>query len=193
MSRRIINSATLAALSAQHIRWLVFAKVEFDFATLAFNSSLSSKVLDSETYLGAGNLGSVSPVNESSGLNPSQFEIKFSGVNDDIINSAATEDYLNKKAIVHIAVVDEFDAIIGEPFIWFEGLTDGVDIQYGKNSVVVVSVRDRLTDWNRKRVGKYTDGDQQALHPGDKGLEFVTEVASREIVWPSREWFRKNS
>jgi hypothetical protein len=190
---RTIAAATIAALSSQHIRWLIFAKVEFDFATLAFNSSLESKVFDGDTYLGAGSLGNVSQAVESSGLDPAEYKITFSGVNDTVLSAAATEDYLNKRAIVHVAVLDEFDAIIGEPFIWFEGLTDSVDVKYGKQSTIVVNIRDRLTDWSRRRISRYTDGEQQSLHTGDKGLEFVTEVASRDIVWPAREWFRNNS
>lgn len=190
---RTIAAATLAALSSQHIRWLIFAKVEFDFATLAFNSSLESKVFDGDTYLGAGSLGNVSQAVESSGLDPAEYEITFSGVNDTVLSAAATEDYLNKHAIVHVAVLDEFDAIIGEPFVWFEGLTDSVNVNYGEQSTIVVNIRDRLTDWSRRRISRYTDGEQQSMHPGDKGLEFVTEVASRDIVWPAREWFKENS
>jgi hypothetical protein len=40
-----------------------------------------------------------------------------------------------------------------------------------------------MIDWERPRMRRFTDADQKAHHPGDRGLEHVAEVASKEVVW----------
>ena len=190
---RAIDSATLAALSGDHVKWLIFAKVDLNGGTLAFNSSLRDRVFNGLNYSGAGDLGSVSGLSESGSLNPSDYEISFSAVNDTTLNLIVNEQYMNNLAEVHLACVDDSDAIIGSPFLWFRGLTDSVTVEYGKNSIIRVQVRDRLADWSRRRVSRYTDQEQQLLHPGDLGLQYVSEVASKEVEWPNKTWFEKNA
>lgn len=189
---RTIDPATLVALADDHLRWLVFARVDLNGGTLAFNSSLRDIVFDGITYTGAGDLGRVSNVTESGTLNPSDYEIIFSAVNDTSLNLIVNEQYMNNPASAHVALLDDNDDIIGQPFLWFEGLTDTVGIEYGKRSVIRIKVRDRLSDWSRRRTSRYTFQDQQQLHPGDFGLEYVSEIASMDIEWPNKTWFEKN-
>lgn len=190
---RSISAPTLAALADDHVRWLVLARVDLNGGTLAFNSSLRDIVFNSITYTGAGDLGSVSGLTESGSLNPSEYEISFSGVNDTTLNLIANEQYMNNPAEVHIALLDEDGEIIGDPFLWLQGLTDSVNISYGKQSSIIVQVRDRITDWSRRRVSRYTDQEQKNLHPGDRGLEYVSEIASKDVEWPAKTWFEKNA
>lgn len=190
---RIIHPDTLVALGQGHIRWLIFARMEFESGTLAFNSSLNEISFDGFVYEGAGSLGSVSSTSESGDLDPNEYKISLSGVQDFIIQTAATEKYMNKYAVVHAAVLDEQYEIIGEPFIWFEGLTDSVNVEYGKFNKVTINVKDRLADWSRARVERYSNEEQKREHPDDNGFEYVTEVASKEVTWPDKRWFEKNA
>lgn len=38
---------------------------------------------------------------------------------------------------------------------------------------------------------RYTQGDQQRLHPGDNSFEFVVDQVDREIVFPAASWGRR--
>jgi hypothetical protein len=53
---------------------------------------------------------------------------------------------------------------------------------------VTVRLENRLADWERPRLRRYTDEDQQRAHPGDKGFEFVTSTVDKDIVWPASNW-----
>jgi hypothetical protein len=33
------------------------------------------------------------------------------------------------------------------------------------------------------------NADQQARYPGDKGFEFVGQIADKKIIWPNGEFF----
>ena len=43
-------------------------------------------------------------------------------------------------------------------------------------------IRDRI-DWERSRIRRYTNQDQQQKFSGDKGLEFIQELQEKELFW----------
>jgi hypothetical protein len=190
---RVIHPDVITALEQPVIRVAFLCLIEFPAPNrLAFTSLLDDYEFNGETFVGLGNLGSISGLDEGSELNPAEYEVTLSGIADEILQAASSMAYLNHPATVWMMLLDENHQTIGEPMIWSKGLTDGAQISYGKSSVVSIQVRNRLVDWQRPRVERYTDGDQQAMHAGDKGLEFVADIASKEVEWPAGSWFQKN-
>jgi hypothetical protein len=63
--------------------------------------------------------------------------------------------------------------------------------EHGKTGMIEVTVTDESADWTRVRSERYTDQDQQAVYPGDKGFEFVSSIASKEVIWPASTFFDK--
>ena len=55
----------------------------------------------------------------------------------------------------------------------------------GDSATINVSVENRLIEFQRNRVRRYTAEDQKIDYPTDKGLEFVAEISEKEIVWGS--------
>ncbi len=191
---RNMDAATIARFREPVIRVAYLALIEFDAPyRLAFTTLLRNYVFEGDTFTGFGDLGSITPAASSGDLAPSNYEIKLSGVTDGILEAAGTIDYMNKRATVWAMTLDDNDEPDGVPFIWFRGLTDSVNVTIGESPSVTIAVRDRTTDWERPRISRYTDGDQQAMFPGDRGFEFVTQIASRDVEWPADTWFKKNS
>ena len=58
-----------------------------------------------------------------------------------------------------------------------------MNIEAGETATISISVESRLVDWERPRVHRYTNADQQIAYPGDKGLEFVAQMVEKELVW----------
>jgi hypothetical protein len=190
---RSIHADTVEALSQSVVRLAFLALVEFpDPFKLAFTTLSRQVELGGETFIGAGNLGAVTQSSESGDLSPSQYQITVSGVNDDVLAAAGQLSYMNYRATVWAMTLDADEQIIGEPFIWFRGRTDQLTVSYGLTSSVVIDVRDRMTDWARAKIRRYTDEDHQSQFDGDKFFEFVSEVAGREVEWPADTWFRRN-
>ena len=190
---RGIDSATLAALSEPVVRMAFLVEVLFPSPnTLRFTTLLRPYTHEGDTYVATGSLGSVTTAASNSQIEPSQYQITLSGIPEDNLAAAGQLDYMNHRATCWALVLDDQDQVVGEPFIWFRGLTDSVDIEIGNSPTIVIQVRDRITDWERPRISHYTDAEQRRLHPGDKGMEFVSQVSSREVEWPAETWFRKN-
>ena len=61
---------------------------------------------------------------------------------------------------------------------------DSISGRIGSESSFVVALKSRLADWDRPRKILYTDSQQQKLHPGDKGMEFIPQISKSKIIWP---------
>ena len=77
---------------------------------------------------------------------------------------------------------------IGTPVIVFRGRMDQMSVTLGDAASVTVRLENRLADWDRARVRRYTDEDQKRLFATDKGFEFVTATVDKDIVWPASNW-----
>lgn len=186
------DPATIAALNSQNVKWLVLVKVDFDSGTLAFCSSFKEYEYDGVSYIGAGTLGSVSSTTENPNLDPADYTISLSGVRDATMSAILNEDYLNRKAQCLVAALDDNDEIIGVPMVYFRGLIDSIEGVYSSAPEIRITVKNRLAEWNKSRISRYTNQEQLARYPGDKGFEYVAEIASKQVTWPARTWYENN-
>ena len=53
----------------------------------------------------------------------------------------------------------------------------------GETSTIELMVENRLIDLERARVARFTSGYQKSLYAGDKGLDFIEDLQSKDIVW----------
>ena len=80
---------------------------------------------------------------------------------------------------------------IADPIIIFRGRMDLMEISLGEEGVVRVRLENRLADWERPRVRRYTAEDQEAEHPGDLGFRFLSVTTEKELIWPNRTFFER--
>lgn len=187
---RGLSSSFITALNQPNVRFLFLCRLEFDGGTIAFNSTLREITYNTVTYTGLGTLGNVSPIEENLSMDPSEFEVSLSAVNDSLVSAILAEEFLNRKAVCLIGVMDENDQII-DTTSYFNGKMDSVRGSIGDRSHITVTVRDEISDWNRPRIERYTDRDQQRKYPGDLGFEYVPQVANKKVIWPASTWFEK--
>ena len=83
-----------------------------------------------------------------------------------------------------LGAMDASNGVISDPAIIFSGFMDTMTINDGgETATIQVTVENRLIEFERTRVRRYTAEDQKIDYPNDKGLEFVAEMAEKEIVW----------
>ncbi|MCH8035958.1 MAG: VWA domain-containing protein [Proteobacteria bacterium] len=58
-----------------------------------------------------------------------------------------------------------------------------LDLAPGETATVTVTVESRLIAWERAKIRRYTNEDQQQRFSGDKFLEFVNQTMDKEILW----------
>ena len=180
---REISSLTLAAGKAGVVRPVILARLDFASGSVRACSAPFNVGHEGETYTGVGNLGAISTVPEGAELQSYAVELTLSGIPSDLVTLALADQYQGREARLFLALLDEGHRLIGVPMLVFRGQMDTLDIELGKTATLTLIVQNRLADWERPRLRRYTHEDQQSEFPGDRGFEFVPQMAEKSIYW----------
>lgn len=183
MARDLTAGVVTESKKATGARPFLLAKLEFDSGDLLVWSGRGDLIFDSETYLGIGDFGKVSEVEEGIDQRAFGIALELSGIPSSTVSLALSEELQNRTAQLWLGFFDSDYTLVTDPVLLFRGRMDTMDVKLGKTATVVVTAESRLTDWGRPRIRRYTDGDQQERFPGDEGFQFISDAAEKEIVW----------
>jgi hypothetical protein len=199
------SSANKTAVAAAVIRPVNMVKLEFVSGTIYYTDADRDIVFGGDTYLGTGVLAGFSSVEEGVELQTYTITLSLSGVPSSVISLALNEDFQNRNCTMYTGFLGEGDTIdtvsdwdtiadfdsaggkdyylIADPIEIFKGRINQMNIESGATSTVSLTVESRLVDWERPRVRRYNNADQQIEYSSDKGFEFVPQMVDKEIVW----------
>lgn len=189
MSRNL-TAATLSAVTAEVVSRTLAVELSFTSGFVRFCGAPWDLTIGGQTFLGVGQLGSISVAEESAELRAYGLNVTLSGIPRDNIAIALTEAYQGRPATVWEVPLSSDGTPVADPIVMFRGRMDTMDVQLGDMATVRVALENRLADWERPRVRRYTNEDQQSVFPGDRGFEFVSATTEKELIWPARSFFR---
>jgi len=186
---RDVPAGIIAKLESRIFKPLFLVEIMFDTA-LRFSSSHGAITVGGVEYFGGANLGKITSAKENSDLDPNEMKITLAGISDASLEAVGNSNYMNRPVAIRIAMFNDDGSVVDNTYMnYFIGKTDDVKFNYGKQSSIVIAARDRLADWSRPRIERNMNADQQARYPGDKGFEFVGQIADKKIIWPKGEYF----
>ena len=181
---RSLTSGMQTAVTADLVRPITLVQCAFDSGNLNLWSGIGDLTVDSVDYVGAGSLLSIGEITESSELSANGIAVTLSGVTSPLITKARDEDYQGRELKVLLGAMDASNGVISDPVVIFSGFMDVMTInESGETATIQVTVENRLIEFEKTRIRRYTAEDQKIEYPNDKGLEFVAEMAEKEIVW----------
>ena len=181
---RSLESAMQSAVVADLVRPIVLVRCAFDSGALNLWTGIGNLTVGGVTYVGAGGLLSVGEMKESSDLAANGITITLEGVTSPLITKARDENYQGRELKVLLGATDASNGVIADPVVIFSGFMDTMTInETGETASIAVTVENRLIEFEKTRVRRYTAEDQRIDFPDDRGLEFVAELAEREIMW----------
>jgi hypothetical protein len=165
------------------------------FVRMVFDSSESPNVLNlwngvgdltygGNTYLGVGDLLSISQITETADIQATGINVSLTGIKSSFIVIAKDHEYQGRALTVSLGAFDTSGSLIADPVIVFSGFMDTMTIsESGQHSSINIAVENKLIAFERSKVRRYTAEDQKIDHPTDKGFEFVTAIVQKEIIW----------
>ena len=184
---RSLSASMASAVSDSDLKPVILIEAQFDSGFLYLWNGIGNLDWNSQVWLGVGAIMDVSPIEESSDLKATGVKVSITGIPSSYISLTFDEEYQGRGLIVRFALLDSNNSIIADPFILFSGRMDVMSIaESGESSVIEITVENRLIDFERPKIRRYTDQDQKIDHPSDKGLEFVTSIQDKEIIWGRR-------
>jgi len=178
-------SDVLTALSSDHVALVTFAKLEFPSGTLYLHNSIGTYTWGGNDWLGTGDLGEISQLEEGAEISPYKITLSLSGLDATISGAALTEDYYLQPVTVYLGVLNANDVLIADPTIVWEGAMDQMELSVGAadGDVIVLTAESELARFDKASNLKYTDAQLQSDSAGSLGFEFMADIEGAKIRW----------
>jgi hypothetical protein len=181
---RDLTSGWASATVAASVRIAMAIEAEFSTGTVRVWSGAATLAWNSLSWTALGHLIGVDRIEESQAVSANGVAITLSGVPSSLINLALNDDYRGKPVRIWILLMDaDFDTVV-ESYLQFAGRMDTMTFEdAGETTSFSMQCESNLVDLQRPRIVRYTDEEQQRLHPGDLGLQYVAALAEKPLYW----------
>lgn len=188
MSERALTIEFKNAINEDVVRPIILFYANFPDGALRIWTGLGDLVWDGNTFTGAGTLIKYEPAVETIDTVAAGARVTLNGLDSSVISKALNTNYQGRDCQIWIGMFDSSKNIVSNPITSFRGILDSDEITDSLSSPsVTMSLENKLSDQLRSKVYRYTDQDQQTLHPNanDRGLEFVPSLQNAKIQWGS--------
>ena len=176
---RTLPAGMATALSQGSVTLFYAVEMLFDSGAIRLWTGYGDKVINGQTYTGAGTLLNIDGIAEVADLTASGISITLSGISASVISLALTEPYQGRIAKVYFGV----EGVL-TPLEVFSGLMDVMTIEHTGESIRVnLSVESKLVTLQRANARRYTSANHKLRHPTDTFFDYVTSLQDKEIVW----------
>jgi len=183
-SKRPLHPLTEEAVQEGLIRPAILVFLDFPDDPVYAHNRLGEIVYDGNTYIGVGNMGSISKAQEGLETRPYSVNLTLNGLDPEFVTQVMNTKYQGRVAKVIVVFLDVENQVIGDPVI---DTQYQIDVAEGSvtsdTATITIRLQSRLANWARATPGRYTDQHQVSRFPDDRGLEFVAEMADIEINW----------
>ena len=184
---RSISSDFNTQITSNSVRPFFAVKIGYGDVPLRLWTGYSDITIDNETYVGSGNLLSFSNVHETADTKATGLQVVLSGLDSTILNAGMSEVEQNIPCELYFGVLtttSNATEVVDTPYKMFEGFLDVTNIDNdGQTINIEFRFENKLISLEKPKDKRYTDQDQKQLFPNDKGLEFVTSIQNKAIVW----------
>lgn len=191
---RTVPSALLTALDSDEIEVFYAVDLAFETANVRLWTGYGNKTINSQTYIGSGDLLSIEGLEEASDLSSKGTTLTLNGLDSTIVTYALTEEYQGRTVTIYWGVGSNTVEV-------FRGYMDQMTIRdSGETSTISLTVESRLIALERPNVRRYTSESHKQvrkrkwLDDGNTGdpavdtfFDWVQGLQDRQIVWGRNE------
>lgn len=188
---RTLDSATSTASKKEVITPVYLVELDFPSGFSRACSAPFSIFFDSngdtvdEEFLGAGEIGGITAVEEGIDGKATRLTVTLSGVNPATLSLALGEKYQGRPARVWKGFLDGNNALDGPPHTVIKGIMSAMPIKWGPSATISVVIATRSARWERPLDAPiWDDADHQARRPGDTFFSRMAEITQgKEVTW----------
>jgi hypothetical protein len=188
---RTLPAAFKTAVTGAHYDFFYLVEMQLLSGTLRLCSLDFDVDYAGNTYTGLRGLGTIAAIEETPGT-VTGLTFQMAGITEAHIAAVLAEPIQGRTAIIRIAVLDKSTNPPGlavDSNVW-QGLLDVQRYNEGA-STVTVTAENRLVEWDRPRLLRYTDEDHKRAYPSDGFFKLVPQMAERQIILFSKEALAK--
>lgn len=186
MNVSLFDNAALQALENDSVPICLAAEILYPMGPVRLHSGVGDVVINGYTYKGTGDLGTISPVKQTSKSEPGRLDLSLSGLDPVLVAEVLNKRCQGSKAKVWLVVLDSDEQFVSAALL-FTGRLSNQKLKIGKTAGISVELVDRLADWSRKGTDRFSDASHVARHPLDRFFRYVAQMAERPIYWGSEK------
>jgi len=181
---RSVTTAFKAAAASSTLRPALFMEGLFDSGSLRLWTGYGTITWNSYDWTGAGTFISIKDIEERSTIEAVGTTLSLSGLPSEVLSLALNESYQGRTINIYLGFFDSTGSLISDLDTIFSGLADVMTIEEGGETCTLsMTVENRFIDLQRARERYYTHQDQQIKYSGDLGLNYVSTLQDRVVVW----------
>ena len=180
-----IDTNLTSRLGADHQALFFAVKAEFDTDTIRVWTGAEDLTINSETYLGAGQLLTLGTVEEGTDLTSTGLTVGLTGMDATILNLGLTEQYQNRSITLYLGYLSGETNNVAGTVTLFKGRMTAMTINDDpiNGSTISVSAENRLIDLKRPSNLRYSKASQKYIDAADTGFNRVLSIQDMEIMW----------
>lgn len=162
----------------------LIAQIEHPDGTLYVWTGVGTLEYNGQSYVGAGKLGQVSPVRNTTDLAIQEIVFSMRGVNP---TDAArlSGNVRNLRAQVWMVALDYRGQVIADPYQVIDAIEDFQTLEVQDDGMTSLNIITRNGFYTLERAlqENWTAEDQKQIYPTDSGLDMIASLVNQDIQW----------
>lgn len=187
---RDLTAGMAAGIVASTVRQFVTMEFTTTVSTIRHWTGHGPLTIGGDTYLGSGDLISISPIEDNDDQTAAGITVAVSGASIEAISMALGELRTGQPGLLKLGLFDSSGAVVVSPKTMFRGRLDKVTIvdTDPEKPILSLGFESKLIDFKRAREWRWTDQHQRQLYntPTDTSMRFVVDVQEKQITWGYR-------
>lgn len=176
-----------AAFDATRVTFIYFVAIDLPSGLVLANTSDRDITVTYEgaptLFKGVGTLGTISDCEVASGTEAKTVSFELNGIPSSMMGLLINENARNRTIKAMIAVCNSDGTLITELITFFQGSIDSMTVSADVSASASLSATSRLINWKRAVNSRFTNEDQLAKYPNDKGFQFVSSLLETTLTW----------
>lgn len=190
---RGLTAGAISASQAASAGVIVLVEMLLDSGAVRVCSAAADISWNGYTWSAVGQLGKLNPIREAETGQISGAVFELSSIPSDYLTHALTENYQGRTVNIYVAFLAlPQHSLVANPVLEWSGTLDMMSVQDDATSgAIQVTAETALFDFARAVPVNWSDSEQQAMYPGDIGMQYVPQMATKQLVWPAAAWFEQ--
>ena len=181
---RNLTAGMQAEVVATVLRPVVFLEGEFASGTLRLWTGVGQIDWNGQTWTGGGTLLGISEITETADVRAVGISVSLSSMPASVISLVIGQARQGLPLTIYFGAMDAAGAVTATPYRSYQGRLDVPTIEdAGETGIVAIAYESRLIDLERPRARRWTHEDAQIDTPGERGFEYLSGLANREVYW----------
>lgn len=183
---RSMTSSMSTAIQSGILRPAIFVELHLFSGVSYLWSGYGTISWNGHSWLGLGNFGTISVIEEGVTVNARGISLTLNGINSSMLADALQEIQLGAPALVYFGLFNSSSppALLPDPLTSWAGRVDQPVINVnGETATITLNCENRLIDMSVAVDRRYTNDDQNIDNPGDLGFQFVNSIQEMTVYF----------